>query len=120
MNELNWSWIAIELTAVPMVALVAAYPFWRQKAMIFGNLVGTGLIFGSSFILMLREYTEVDRWTQQCLAAGNPICFPHPTAFTRFAVYAFIGLFEVLALFSYSLRIENRQRSQAYAPEWRR
>jgi hypothetical protein len=46
-------------------------------------------------------------------------CFPQPDAFTRFAVYAFIALFEVIVLFMYSLRVERKLRDRGYAPEWR-
>ena len=40
-------------------------------------------------------------------------------AFTRFAIYAFIGLTEVIALFSLSIVVEDRARRRHYAPEWR-
>ena len=42
-----------------------------------------------------------------------------PSAFARFAIYAGIGMSEVFALFTYSLRVEERMRRQGYAPEWR-
>jgi len=42
-----------------------------------------------------------------------------PSAFTRFAIYAFIGLTEVIALFSLSIVVEDRARRRHYAPEWR-
>lgn len=37
----------------------------------------------------------------------------------RYAVYAFIALFEVMILFSVSLKVEGRIRRRGYAPEWR-
>ena len=40
-------------------------------------------------------------------------------AFTRFAIYAFIALFEVMGLFMLSLRVETKLRRRGYAPEWR-
>jgi hypothetical protein len=117
-NELNWKWITLMLLAPPLVSLVLAFPFWRKGGMIFGNIVGTAVIFGTAFALIMREYVELDRATQACLDAGA-VCFPEPSAFTRFAIYAFVGLFEVFALFTLSLRFERRLRDRDYAPEWR-
>jgi hypothetical protein len=117
-NELSWFWIALMLTAPPLVGVLAAWPFWRQGGMIFGNIAGTAVIFGTAFALILREYVELDRSTQACLDAGT-VCWPVPGAFTRFAIYAFIGLIEVFALFAVSLRVERRMRDRDYSPEWR-
>lgn len=118
MNELRWFWIALELTITPLVGLLVAFPFWRKGGMIFGNIAGTAVIFGSAFGMIMREYVELDRMVQACIEAGD-FCFPTPSAFTRFAIYAFIGLVEVFALFSLSLAVEKRRRSRDYAPEWR-
>ena len=86
--------------------------------MIFGNIAGTVIIFGSAFGLIMREYVEIDRMVHACLEAGD-VCLPEPSAFTRFAIYAFIGLIEVFALFTLSLRAEKKRRDRDYAPEWR-
>jgi hypothetical protein len=118
MANLQWFWIVLELTVTPIVALLVAFPFWRKGGMIFGNIAGTVIIFGSAFALIMREYVEIDRMVQECLDAGD-VCFPVPSAFTRFAIYAFIGLVEVFALFTLSLRAEKKRRDQDYAPEWR-
>ncbi|MEO8521636.1 MAG: hypothetical protein ABI603_09745 [Acidobacteriota bacterium] len=119
LNGLNWGWIALMVLAPPVVSLLAAWPFWRKEGMIFGNIVGTAIIFGTSFALIMREYVELDRATQACLDAGGDLCFPVPGAFERFAVYAFLGLVEVFALFALSLMVERRMRDRDYSPEWR-
>lgn len=118
MNGLQWFWIALELTVAPLLGLLVAFPFWRKGGMIFGNIAGTAMIFGWAFALILREYVEIDRIVQQCLDLGDA-CFPEPSAFARFGIYAFIGLAEVFVLFSLSLRVEKKQRDRDYAPEWR-
>jgi hypothetical protein len=118
LNGLNWFWIAIELIAPPPVALLVAWPFWRKSQMIFGNLVGTGVLFGTAFALIFREHAELDIFIQRCLDDGF-VCFPDPSAFTRFAMYAFIALFQVFSLFTLSLFVEERMRRCNYAPEWR-
>jgi hypothetical protein len=42
-----------------------------------------------------------------------------PSAFARYAIYAFIGLLEVIVLFSVSLTVERKIRRRGYDPEWR-
>ena len=118
MNSLAWNWIGLELTLPPIVALALAYPLWLRQQAIFGNLLGTAVLFGAGIGLILREYAEIDRVVQGCFDQGIA-CFPHPPAFTRFAVYAFIALAEVIVLFLLSLRVEERVRRHGYAPEWR-
>jgi hypothetical protein len=75
MANLQWFWIVLELTVTPIVALLVAFPFWRKGGMIFGNIAGTVIIFGSAFALIMREYVEIDRMVQECLDAGD-VCFP--------------------------------------------
>lgn len=97
---------------------MVAYPFWRMGQPIVGNIVGTGVIFSAAIALIMREHFELDLVVQRCLDAGT-VCWPDPSAFARFSIYAFIGLFEVIALFSLSVRMETRLRRRGYAPEWR-
>ena len=74
--------------------------------MIFGNLTGTAVILGWGFALIFREYVEIDRLVQACLDDGS-VCFPDPSAFTRFAIYASIAMIEVFDLFTVSLTVER-------------
>ncbi len=119
LNGLQWFWILLELMVPPWGALLLAWPFWRKSQMILGNLAGTGVLFGTAFALIFREHAQLDIILQRCLDDGF-LCFPDPSAFTRFAIYAFISLFQVFALFSFSLFVEHRIRQRNYAPEWRR
>ena len=118
MNGVRWFWIMIELLVPAPIALLVAYPLWRKGQTILGNLAGTGVLFGTAFALIFREHAELDILIQRCLDDGFA-CFPEPSAFTRFAIYAFISLFQVFALFSFSLFVEHRIRQRNYAPEWR-
>jgi hypothetical protein len=117
-HELSWFWIALALTAPPLIGGLVALPLWLKGEPIFGNLAGTAVIFGAALVLILRERVELDRLAQRCLDQGF-VCWPEPSAFTRYAIYAFIGLFEVIVLFSLSLRVEAKIRRRGYAPEWR-
>ena len=115
---LNWYWISIAATVPAVLGLLVAIPFWRRSDAIFGNIVGTAVIFAFAFAMIWREHVELDRLVQACLDAGT-VCWPQPAAFTRFAIYAFIGLVEVFGVFTLSLRVEERIRRRGYAPEWR-
>ncbi len=118
MTHLNWYYIAVAMTVPPVIGLILAFPFWWKGRMTLGNIAGTVIVFGFAIGFILREYAQIDRLTQECLDAGT-VCFPVPSAFTRFAIYAFIGLTEVIALFSLSIVVEERARRRHYAPEWR-
>ena len=119
LNGLNWYWIALMIAVPPLVAALVALPLWRSGQMTLGNIAGTAVIFGTAMGLILREYVELGRITKACLDAGD-VCWPQPSAFTRFAVYAFIGLVEVFLLFGAGLKLEERVRNRDYAKEWRR
>lgn len=106
------------LTAPPLVGVLVAYPIWRTSQILLGNLAGAAVIFSAALALILRESVGLNRLTQRCLDAGYA-CWPEPSAFTRYAVYAFIGLIEVFGVFVWSLRVERLIRNRNYAPEWR-
>ena len=118
MTELSWPWIALMLTLPPLAGWLVALPFWRKGEMILGNLVGTILIFGAGVALIVRESIELNGVIATCIDAGYT-CWPVPSAFVRYAIYAAIALLEVAVLFSWSLRVERQMRNRHYAPEWR-
>jgi hypothetical protein len=118
-NGLSWSWIALGATVPALIALILAMPLWRRSQAVLGSIAGTVVIFGSAIGLILREYVVLDGLSQDCLDAGS-ICWPVPTAFTRFAIYAAVAMFEVFVLFILSLKFEERRRRRDYAPEWQR
>ena len=98
--------------------LIVAIPFWRRSEAIFGNIIGTAIIFAFAFAMIWREHVELDQIVKTCLDAGT-VCWPQPAAFTRFSIYAFIGLVQVFVVFTLSLRVEERVRRREYSPEWR-
>jgi hypothetical protein len=118
-TQLNWYWLTIALTVPPLAGGLIAYPFWRKDQAIFGNIFGTVVIFGAAFALIMRERVELDGLMQQCFESGAETCALEPSAFARFAIYAFIALFQVIALFSLSLKVDEKVRRRGYAPEWR-
>ncbi len=120
MTDLSWSWIAAMALAPLPLGTLLALPIWRRREPILGNIAGTVVIFGTAFALIFRESAMLDALRQRCFDAGGVICWPTPGAFTRYAIYAGIGLAEVVALFAISLKVERHIRERDYAPEWRR
>ena len=118
MSGLNWFWIAIAAVAPPLGGVLAAYPIWRWQQPVLGSLAGSFIIFASSIALIMREHVELDRQVQACLARGFT-CWPDPSAFSRYAIYAALALVQVMALFTLSLRVEHQLRRRGYDPEWR-
>lgn len=116
--ELNWFWIAMAVTVPGLAGGLVAFPLWLNGQAILGNLAGTAVVFGAAVGLILRESVDLDRLAQRCLDEGF-VCRPEPGAFTRYAIYAFIALFEVMVLFSVSLTVEDKVRRRRDAPEWR-
>jgi hypothetical protein len=118
MAGLNWFWIVLQVLVPSIVGLLVAWPLWTRDQPIFGNLAGSIIMFGSAFALIMREHVEIDRAVRRCLDLGFT-CWPEPSAFTRFAIYASIGMVEVIALFTVSLSIEAKRRRRGYDPQWR-
>ena len=118
MTELNWPWIGLMATAPFVVGALVAYPVWRKEEPILGNLAGTAVIVATAFALIFRESAQIDQVTRACLAE-NYTCWPVPSAFVRYAIYAGIGFVEVVILFLVSLKVEQAIRNRRYAPEWR-
>jgi hypothetical protein len=118
MSGLHWNWIVVMVVGPPLVGALVAWLVWHTRQYVIGNLAGTAVIFGSALALILRESVEVNDAIQACLDAGYT-CWPEPSAFTRYAIYAFIALFQTFGIFLWSLRVEARIRRRNYAPEWR-
>lgn len=117
-TEFAWFWIVIAATLPMLFGLAAAWPIWMSGQPILGNLAGSLIIFGAAIGFIMREHTELNRLVQACIDAGTT-CWPTPSAFTRFALYAFIALADVIALFTLSVSVDARRRRRSYAPEWR-
>jgi hypothetical protein len=117
MADLSWGWISLMLTAPPAVGYLLAWGIWKTKQIILGNVAGTAVIFAAAIALIFREQAEIEEVVKACLDVGTT-CFPEPSAFIRFAIYACIGMAQVFLLFILSLRYETVLRRRDYAPEW--
>jgi hypothetical protein len=117
-SGLNWFWIIVALTAPMAGGLLVAWPIWLTGQPILGNIAGSIVMFGAAVGLIMREHATLDLAVQACIEQGTT-CWPDPSAFTRFAIYAFIALAQVIVLFTTSVSVETRQRRRLYSPEWR-
>lgn len=118
MTDLNWGWIALALTAPAVLGVLVAALVWRTRQIVLGNIAGTAVALGAAIGFIMREHAEIEEAVNACLEAGTT-CFPAPSAFIRFAIYACIGMAQVFLFFTLSLRYELRIRRRNYAPEWR-
>ena len=119
MDQLHWVWIGVMCVLPPVLSLPVAFLLWRKGEVALGNVAGMGIIFIVALGLIFMEYAELARLGQACIDQGQA-CFPTPSGFIRYAIYASIGLFHVFVLFAVSLKVEERERNSGYAPEWRR
>ena len=112
-----WFWIVVALTLPAALAVLVAVPFWLKGVPIVGNTIGAAIIFTGAIASIGREYYDLQRLTRQCIDIGVA-CPIHPDPFTRFAVYGFVGMFQISALFVSSLWLEERIRRRSFSPEW--
>ena len=116
MTQLSWFWIGLAATVPAVLAALVAFLFWRKRAVMLGNSFGTAVIFTAVIASIGREYNEIQRFVGHCVKLP---CAVHPDPFTRFAIYGFIGIFQIAGLFVVSLRLEERARRRSFSPEWR-
>jgi hypothetical protein len=71
--------------------------------------------------LIGREYIQLERFNMQCsLLLRRHMCPPpSPDAFTRFAIYCFIGMLETALLFALSLRVESCRQRREFEGAWK-
>jgi hypothetical protein len=118
-NTMSWFWIALALSLPFAVAVLVAWPFWGRSRDSLGSGVGSIFIFSCAVEFIAREYVELQQFSRECIVTEK-VCSFHPEPFTRFCVYAFIGMAQVGTLFAISGAVERRIENAAFAKEWRR
>ena len=116
---MNWFWIGVAATAPLALGFLISWPFWRKGMTTFGASVGAGFIFLAGAALIGREFTEMERMTEECLAATGFDCVFTPSAFARFAVYACIALVQVFILFDASIAADKRHYRRQFPSDWK-
>jgi hypothetical protein len=115
---MSWFWIVVALTVPTGLAILVTLLYSVKGDPMIGAILGSGVVFASCVGLIGREYVELARLSQNCLAAGIG-CPVYPEPHMRFGIYASIALLEVFAVFLLSLWLEERNRRRTFAPEWR-
>lgn len=116
---MNWFWIAVAATVPLAAGFLVSWPFWRKGLTTFGASVGAGLIFMIGAAFIAREFAELERLTEQCLAETGFECVFKPSAFARFAVYAAIALVQVFILFDASIAADRRNYRKRFPSDWK-
>ena len=115
---MSWFWIVVALTVPTGLAILVTLLYSLKGDPTIGAILGSGVVFASCVGLIGREYVELARLSQHCLAVGIG-CPVYPEPHMRFGIYASIALLEVFALFLLSMWIEERNRRRTFSPEWR-
>ena len=118
-DTMSWSWIGIALILPFGIGLLIAWPFWGRSRDSLGGAVASIFILGFTLAFVGREYVHVQRLTQACIAAETRCVFS-PEPFTRFGIYALIGMLQVGAVFAIGAAVEHRIENASFAREWRR
>jgi hypothetical protein len=116
--SMNWYWIVVALTVPAALAVLVALLYSVKGDPTIGAILGSGVVFASCVGLIGREYAELARLSERCLAAGIG-CRVYPEPHMRFGIYACIALVQVFGLFLLGQWIEERNRRRTFAPEWR-
>ena len=115
---MNWYWIGVAIVVPTALGFLTAWPLWRHGLGTFGSAAGASVIFICGAIFIGREYTELERMSEACIEATGYDCLFSPSAFTRFAVYAGIALFEVFFLFDRGISADRRAYRKQFPSEW--
>jgi hypothetical protein len=114
-----WFWVLIALTVPTGLAIVVTLLYSVKGDPMIGATLGSGVVFASCVGLIGREYVELARLSERCLAAGIG-CPVYPEPHVRFGIYCVIALLQVFAVFLLGQQLEEKARRRAYAPEWQR
>jgi len=112
-------WLGVAGTLPIALGLLVAWPLWTRRQEAIGNIAGATLIFMVTIGMITREWLSLEQVRIAKCPDPDTFCPPDPGNFTKFAIYGFIGLAQVFALFMISLNVERRIRNRGVAPEWR-
>ena len=112
-------WLGVASTLPIALGLLVAWPLWARRQEAIGNIAGATLIFMVTIGMITREWLALEQIRLARCPDPDTFCLPDPGNFTKFAIYGFIGLAQVFALFMISLSVERRIRNRGVAPEWR-
>jgi len=109
-DRMSLLWILAATLAPIGVALLVAWPMWRRRVTDEGGAVaGAAIVFAFSVAFIAREFGHVLNVSGEC-QARQVACPFQPEAFTRYALYAGIGMLQVFAVFIVGLSVEERLR----------
>jgi hypothetical protein len=119
--HMDWMWVVLAATVPLLPAFAVAWPLWRKGvADSMGAIAGSAVILVAVVGFVAREFGEVHAAARTCDELEK-LCHFRPDAFSRYAIFAAIGMAQVFLNFGIGLIVEERQRrNRDYAPEWRR
>ena len=112
-DSLSLTWVFVAALVPITFALLLARPLWHRRVRDEGGTIaGAAVVFACSVALIGREFSHVLKVSAACVAR-EVACHFEPEPFTRYAIYAGIGMLQVFALFMIGLSVEERLRRGA-------
>jgi hypothetical protein len=107
---MNLVWVAAA-AVVPLVAgMLTSAPLWRRRVRDdMGSIAGVGVVLFFVVTFIAREYGEIVDTEARCVVSGIG-CHFHPEPFTRYVIFASIGLVQTFAIFITGLIVDERLR----------
>jgi hypothetical protein len=107
---MNLSWLGLAIVLPIVAALLIARPLWvRQARDEMGSIAGAAVVLLFTVLQIAREFAEIMAIQTRCDSDGRA-CHFEPEPFTRYAMYAGIGMLQVFVVFVVGLRVEERAR----------
>lgn len=112
MDEANYLflWFLWAVVLPLVLGALAAFPFWLNRRVIFGNVVGSCAIAAVIFILIWQQYGAFTQAQSSC-AGGSPGCVTGGVSlYMPYLYLVLVGWLDVFVLLIVSGVVEDRQK----------
>ena len=117
---MNWTRMAQALMLPMLVVVPIAGLCWAKGRLLSATILGSGIFFIGFIVFAGVEYSEAVSYRVWCEATNTPCPPSRPSDFTRIVAFGAVAMLQVMALFLFSERIEQRIRDRGVDPAWRR
>ena len=98
------------------IAAPLAWPFWRKRRVMLGNILGSGIVALAIVVLIWREYGVLTDWQTQCGNASGCLR-DFDSVYTPFLLLVVLGWLDAFILLVLSGIVEDRAKKTWIRPE---